>query len=703
MRISSFAFAVPVMTAFFAAAQAGHLVQVKNFAGSTIGEKVAAAEESCKAESACILVLDPSLATTPAGTVPPLCPGCSIQDSRDGGQPLTSQAIPGLQTFAALPATGQKDEITNRFKNFIHSTSAPGQSRARGVLWIGPQEPANALDSSSNPVPLSSEFNSSQRIFDLRGTNCMDPYGRFTVRDNSFCFEGTETEQDITDVKKLSRANAEGIWKNMVHIGFNSLQGGTYSFSGPGSGTKSNRHALAINGEYHTTAQNGLIVGLMSCLTGGECMGFNVNQTYPGGYIGPGEEAMQGVRIQQQQTYGLPDGAGGYWSAANAQVNAASGAVSFTPGSNAWTLAEARAIRDLDTAYSAGSYSNVTCAGPAPVTCTVAGDGTNWTRIHGFVGTHTRFVGVHGPISSTNLVFCAAPGAQGGFDACVPVTAGIDDTHLTLNLLAVGTQGNTPWPWAKSGQYAIYSAAWPTQVDPATNTFTASDLSGIGNGHRLDQVVAYNGDAFAIEVFQSRHIGRVYGGGINILDWGEADSPAYGCAFCASGHYNTVFSVGESNFASGVPAVILGMHTPGTVGTIVDSAGGDGFQNAWRYLDSNRTLQTAIGYTRDAASPVAGLAFFAKKAYITTAGTGEFQHVGNSNRGADFSGSIAISSSAQGTYTFSVPYSDAPRCVASPTSNPGTNAWWVTATPRAVTIHLSAAGSIEFNYICTGT
>ena len=704
MRIR-LALAFVFLAAPVAKAQASHTLLVKNFAGSTIGEKIAAAEGSCPADhsEACILVLDPSLAATPAGSLPPLCPGCSLQDSRQGGQPFNSQPLTEFQAFASLPATGQKDETSNRLRNFIHSTSSPGQTRARGVLWIGPQAPPNALDTAASPVPISSEFNSSQRIFDLRGTNCMDEYGRFTYHDNSICFEGTETEQDASDQKQLPHAAAEGLWKNLVHIGFNSLKGGTYNFDGPTYGTKSNRHALAITGEYHTTAQNGLIMGNMNCLTGGECMGFNLDQTYPGGYVGPGEEPMQGIRIQQQQTYGALDGAGGLWSATNAQVNAQSGKVTFTPASSTWSLAEARAIRDLNSAYSSGSYENVTCSGSAPVTCTITGSGTNWTRIPGFIGDHTKFLATNGPIRSTNLVFCAAPAAEGGIDACIPVTAGIDDTHLTLNLLSVGTQGNTPWQWPHSGQYALYSAAWPTQVDPAENTFSAADVSGIGDGHRLDQVVAYNGDAWAMEVFQSRHIGRTYGGGINILDWGTADSPAYWCAYCASGHYNTILSVGDSNFPSGVPAVILGVHTPGTLGTVVDYAGGDGFQNAWRYLDSNRTLQTPLGYTRNASSSVAGLAFFVNKAYITTAGSAEFQHVGNVDRSADLSGAIAINSSAQGSYNFAAPYSQAPRCVASPTSNPGTNSWWVTSTPKAVTIHLASPASIEFNYICSGT
>jgi hypothetical protein len=114
-------------------------------------------------------------------------------------------------------------------------------------------------------------------------------------------------------------------------------------------------------------------------------------------------------------------------------------------------------------------------------------------------------------------------------------------------------------------------------------------------------------------------------------------------------------------------------------------------------------MQTAFGYTRNASSGVAGLAFFAARAYITTNGVGEFLHIGNANRGSDISGSIAIRGSASGSFTFATAYSEAPKCVASPTSNPGPVTWWVTATERAVTVNLSAPATIGFNYICSGT
>jgi hypothetical protein len=694
---------IPAISAVLAAAQTDNTISVKKFPGATVGDKIVAAQQTCDPNAAipCILVLDPSLAVVPAGTFPGLCPQCSIEDFRGGGQPFMSQALSSLESFSALPSSGAADPVTNRLRNFIRSTSAGDQTRARGVVWIGPQAPANALDSQSHPIPYTSELNSSQRIFDTRGTNCMDWLGYFSFNDNSFCFEGSETVQDPNG--SGPNGSTAGMWRNLVHIGYNSLNGGVYNYTGPHSGTKSNRHALWVNGEYHTAAQNGLIGGDMNCLTGGECMGFNLQQIYPGGYIGPGQEAMEGIRIQQQQTFGSPDGSGGYWSATDAQVNSSAGTVSFTPGANANTLAEARPIRDLESAYSTGTYSGVACSGVNPATCTISGSDTNWTRIQGFVGAHTTMFSAGGPIAKSNLLFCAMPGAQGGFDACVPIASGLDDTHLTVNLLAVGSQQNTAWPWPTSGKYAIYTSAWPTQVDIGAHSFSAADLSGIGNGHKLDQVIAYNSDQWGIQIVQSRNIGRSYGGGINLVDYGPADSPPYGCGYCASGHYSSAFGVGVSNPGSGTPAIVLEMFNPGTLGTIVDYSGGSGFQHAWLYYDSNRTLQTPLGYTRNASSGIAGLAFFVSKAYITTNGAGEFLHLGNANHGSDISGTIAIREAASGSFNFGTAYSEAPKCVASPTSNPGTVSWWVTATERAVTVNLSSAATISFNYICSGT
>ncbi len=65
-------------------------------------------------------------------------------------------------------------------------------------------------------------------------------------------------------------------------------------------------------------------------------------------------------------------------------------------------------------------------------------------------------------------------------------------------------------------------------------------------------------------------------------------------------------------------------------------------------------------------------------------------------------GQISISSAASGSQSFGSSYNSAPVCVASPTSNPGSTTWWVTTSTSSVTVNLSAAATLTFNYACFG-
>ncbi|PYV25594.1 MAG: hypothetical protein DMG24_08950 [Acidobacteria bacterium] len=68
----------------------------------------------------------------------------------------------------------------------------------------------------------------------------------------------------------------------------------------------------------------------------------------------------------------------------------------------------------------------------------------------------------------------------------------------------------------------------------------------------------------------------------------------------------------------------------------------------------------------------------------------------------DFDGVISVSAASSASHTFSTAYASTPVCVLTPTSNPGSLTWWVTASTTAVTANLSAAGTITFNYHCAG-
>src|SRR5580704_618279 len=111
---------IPAISAALAAAQTDNTISVKKSPGATVGDKIVAAQQTCDPNAAipCILVLDPSLAVVPAGTFPGLCPQCSIEDFRGGGQPFMSQALSSLESFSALPSSGAADPVTNRLRNF---------------------------------------------------------------------------------------------------------------------------------------------------------------------------------------------------------------------------------------------------------------------------------------------------------------------------------------------------------------------------------------------------------------------------------------------------------------------------------------------------------------------------------------------------------------------------------------------------------
>jgi len=65
-------------------------------------------------------------------------------------------------------------------------------------------------------------------------------------------------------------------------------------------------------------------------------------------------------------------------------------------------------------------------------------------------------------------------------------------------------------------------------------------------------------------------------------------------------------------------------------------------------------------------------------------------------------GTISVSAATSASVTFTTVYQAAPVCGLTPTSNPGTLTWWVSATTTAVTAHVSASATISFSYICVG-
>jgi len=524
---------------------------------------------------------------------------------------LTVPSLNNLTNFAGLPGS----TVASQFNNWIASTNSAG---TRSVLWIDPQV---------GPGNPAAALGSLERILDARGTNCMDYIGGYSFADNSLCIEAAEDSQDSATVP-ASKAD--------LHLSYNSIAGGVYALNGA-SLVKSNRAVLGISGEFSTVAQKWGINSNLSSYAGGETMPFGAFQTEYGGYLAPGQEPSEGLRVQQQQG-GQSDSQGGVWSATAGSVNSTTGVVSYTSPANAATLGESRFIRDLHSKYSTGAYSAVSCSGSNPTTCTVTGSGTAWTSIPGFVGTHTTYSNLAGGgnILANNLVFCAGPGANAGFDACVPVTTGINDTSLTVNLLAAGTQQNTSWPWATSGSYAIYSSAYPASVNVAGATFTAADVSGIGAGHALDQVLAWNSDFFGIYIYQSRNIGRTYGGGIYIQNTGSSTSPAFASGVAVSGNYVCAFCAQTSGDPSGSPQIDLELFARPAAGqaTIVDAspASSSAF-NFYQARMSDNSLANIFAVNPNLSSSAAGLDIFGS-ALTVGAASGGVAINGNPNSSA---------------------------------------------------------------------
>lgn len=69
----------------------------------------------------------------------------------------------------------------------------------------------------------------------------------------------------------------------------------------------------------------------------------------------------------------------------------------------------------------------------------------------------------------------------------------------------------------------------------------------------------------------------------------------------------------------------------------------------------------------------------------------------------DVAGTIAISASTTGTYTFLGTYATTPICTVVPITDPTTTGvYWVTTTTTVLTVNIKTSGTITFNYTCVG-
>jgi hypothetical protein len=102
MRKTAIAFILAILgTVCYA--QTDNTFYAKQFYGTDVGTKVANAQAACSPDAhvPCIIIIDPSLATFPAGTMPTACTQCSVVDYRNGF-PAGTSLPPTLPQITAL-------------------------------------------------------------------------------------------------------------------------------------------------------------------------------------------------------------------------------------------------------------------------------------------------------------------------------------------------------------------------------------------------------------------------------------------------------------------------------------------------------------------------------------------------------------------------------------------------------------------------
>lgn len=142
--------------------QTDNTIYVRNFAGTTVGAKVGAAQLTCgpNINVPCILVLDPSMAAFQNGTMPTLCSHCYLWDFRSG-PPNGSYTLP---TATTTRLGGVKPDGTSCTTNGSGVLTCPGSGGGSG----GPA--AALLATTGSNISLSGEqtidgtFTSSSRV-----------------------------------------------------------------------------------------------------------------------------------------------------------------------------------------------------------------------------------------------------------------------------------------------------------------------------------------------------------------------------------------------------------------------------------------------------------------------------------------------------------------------------------------------------------
>lgn len=150
------------LAALFAApahCQTDNMIHVKSFPGANVGAMTANAMATCTSNTAipCILVIDPSLAVYPAGTMPTLCSHCTLLDYRNpsaifGGYPgVTSDGNYGLKVQNSLKAGSIFTSILNNV--YYVNQFATGGSGTVAAPYTSPSG-TGGIDECAAALPL---------------------------------------------------------------------------------------------------------------------------------------------------------------------------------------------------------------------------------------------------------------------------------------------------------------------------------------------------------------------------------------------------------------------------------------------------------------------------------------------------------------------------------------------------------------------
>jgi hypothetical protein len=620
-------------------------------------------------------------ATTPEKTVavpdrpilnePPFLRG-EIDNSASAARPQSPETPGDLPT--------QLDNLTKLLGGRrgiieIPPMAAPGWSRQWGASNV------RYIDDRGNSLP------------NMWGDPNSETYNGFKSGwNNAILFRAKETDQAPSN-------RYTGFINMQFH--YTAAKGGLNNYNGT-SGTKTDYFNLMATSEMRTVGQKTGIASYLSSFSGGDTMGIQSYVTQYGGFDTNGDEQTEGIRIQAQQGSASSPGSGGIFEGVVSSIHG--NTLSYTPEHDENTIGERRVIRDLDRSYKAGLILSIANSGGNPNAVTVTGSGTHWLQLGSNAHTRWNNLASGGGVTTTNLAFCFDPLKNDGYDVCFPVSAIIDDTHLTLNLLSSGPAQNTPWPsaWPVTGGYGIYAAAWPTSVDLAAHTFTAPDLSGIASKDRIEQVLAYDTQITGQLILMSRHIGLPgQGGGLNILNVGTTPSPKMEFGLSVSGGFESAISFQYSNQRSGPPDYFTAFYSDPGSGAIFNSSSvrsPASEVSLWRLRDSSGASHTMLRFQRDSATTCVLDSALCVSATGAVAGKQLDQVAAN-----DYAGTITLSGGTTARVSFNQPFNSTPMCTLTPTSDPSAiGAYWVSATPSSITANVKQPGRISFTYICIG-